>query len=82
MKLRERAEAKSQVRCSLTNPGRAREATLWAAGIERCASLVSTIPEAEPLVYGRRQHRRWSLADKDHRRFRRGNSVGTQGLGL
>jgi hypothetical protein len=42
MKLRERVEATSQARCSLTNPGVARKATLRAAGIERCAGLVNT----------------------------------------
>lgn len=42
MKLRERADAMSQARCSLTNPGKARRATLWAAGIKRCAGPVRT----------------------------------------
>ena len=38
------------------NPEKDREATLWAAGIERRASPVNTSLEAEPLVYRRRQH--------------------------
>jgi len=42
MKLRERADATSQARCSLTNLGSAQGATLRAAGIERRAGLVNT----------------------------------------
>jgi len=40
MKLEGRIADESRVRCPSTNPGIARGATLWAAGIERCAGLV------------------------------------------
>lgn len=40
MKLRRRFAGESRGRCLLTNPAQGRGATLWAVGIERCASLV------------------------------------------